>query len=214
MKHNLWRHVLVLVLGATFWTSRSAAAQTREFLTGSEIDLVREAQEPNDRLKLYIQFARARLDEIDKELAATGKAAKPLEERGDRIHDMLYEYGKIVDAIDDLSDLAHTQKILMRKGLDYVVHAEPDMLKRLQAIEEKNPPDREAYRFVLGEAIESTESSLEEMKKVLAKLPTDKKLEKDIEKERKQEEKDQKEQKDRKKPNLPPSTSGSPPDQQ
>ncbi len=171
----------------------AGAAQAREFLTDSEVNQIREAQEPNDRMKLYVQFARTRLDAVEKELAAV-KPAKP-EERGDRIHDMLYEYGKILDAIDDLSDLAKTQKILMRKGLDYVVHAEPEMLKRLQAVEDKNQADRETYRFVLSEAIEGTESSLEEMKKILAKTPTDKKLEKDIEKERKQE------QKDAKKPN-------------
>jgi acyl transferase domain-containing protein len=137
------------------------------------------------------------MDGIEKELAATGKSAKSTEERGTRIHDFLYEYGKILDAIDDLSDQAKTQRVAMRKGVAFVVHAEPELLKRLQAIEEKNPPDREAYRFVLTEAIESTESSLEEIRKILGKLPTDKKLEKEIEAEQKQDEQD------RKKPNPP-----------
>jgi hypothetical protein len=80
----------------------------------------------------------------------------------------------------------------MRKGVAFAVHAEPEMLKRLQAIDDKNPPDREAYRFVLSEAIESTESSLEEMKKLLGKIPTDKKLEKEIEAEQKQDDEDRK----------------------
>jgi hypothetical protein len=194
-----WLLALFLLLcGAALAPSRripppdSLVAQTREFLTESEIDQVREAQEGNDRMKLYILFARARLDGIEKELAATGKAAKPLEERGARIHDLLYEYGKILDAVDDLSDIAKTQKVAMRKGVAFVAHNEPELLKRLQAIDEKNPPDREAYRFVLNEAIESTEASLDEIRKTLGKLPTDKKLEKEIEAEQKQDEQDRK----------------------
>jgi septal ring factor EnvC (AmiA/AmiB activator) len=182
-----------LLLGfSLLFCGAALVAQTREFLTDNEIDQVREAQEGNDRMKLYIQFARARLDGIEKELAATGQAAKPLEERGARIHDLLHEYGKILDAIDDLSDVAQTQKVAMRKGVAFVARNEPELLKRLQAIEEKNPPDREAYRFVLTEAIEGTQSSLEEIKKLLGKLPTDKKLEKEIEAEQKQDELDRK----------------------
>jgi hypothetical protein len=182
-----WLLTLSLLLGGA-----ALAGQAREFLTDYEIDQVREAQEGNDRMKLYIQFARARMDGIEKELAATGKAAKPLEERGARIHDLLYEYGKILDAIDDLSDIAQNQKVAMRKGVAFVAHNEPELLKRLKAIDERNPPDREAYRFVLNEAIESTESSLEEIKKLLGKLPTDKKLEKEIEADQKQDDEDRK----------------------
>jgi len=197
---NPTRRVL-LGLCLVFWGG-ALAAQAREFLTDNEIGQVREAQEANDRMKLYVLFARARLDGIEKELAAT-KTAKPPQERGDRIHDLLYEYGKIMDAVDDLSDLAQTQRVAMRKGVAFVVHAEPELLKRLQAIEENNPPDRQAYRFVLSEAIEGTESSLEEMKKLLGKLPTDKKLEKEIEAEQKQDEQDRKKPPP-KPPNPPP----------
>jgi hypothetical protein len=196
----------LLLLGLCLFCGAWLAAQTREFLTDREIDQVREAQEGNDRMKLYVQFARARLDGIEKELTATGKAAKPLEERGARIHDLLYEYGKILDAIDDLSDLWKTQRIMVRKGVSFVVHAEPELLKRLQAIDESNPPDREAYRFVLNEAIEGTESSLEETKKILGKLPTDKKMEKEIEADQKQDDQDRK-----KTPPKPPNPPPNPP---
>jgi hypothetical protein len=182
LRNILFAAGLVLVATTGF-------AQAKEFLTGPEVEQVREAQEPSDRLKLYAIFAKDRLDRIDKELA--GKAS---DERGAAIHDLLYEYQRIIDALDDLADLAGVKRALVRKGLDAVVRAEPDFLKRLQALEEQNPTDRETYRFALTEAIDSTTSSLEDSKKLLAKQPAPSKRELEKEaKERAEEEKFEKE---------------------
>jgi len=179
----------ILLSAAIVLLAVRGSAQRKEFLTDSEIEQVREAQEPNDRLKLYALFARNRLDRIDKEMA--GKAS---DERGAAIHDLLYEYQQIIDALDDLADLAGVKRDLVRKGLDAVVRAEPEFLKRLQAIEEQNPSDRETYRFALNEAIDSTTSSLEDSKKLLAKQPAPSKRELEKEaKERAEEEKYEKE---------------------
>lgn len=155
----------------------AAPAQQREFLSESEIDQVREAQEPADRIKLYVQFAKDRLDALDKQLAQEST------QRAGAVHDALYEYDRIVDSIGDTVDSAAAKHALVRKGLAVAVKEMPEFLKRLRAVETKNPKDIEEYRFILEEAIETTQSSLEDFKAELAKLPLDRKEERKMEKE-------------------------------
>ena len=80
-----------------------ATAQRREFLTDGETEAIREAQDPNERLKLYTDFAHQRLWLVEKALA--GSEA----DRAQQIHTTLSEYNRILEAIDANVDQALTQ---------------------------------------------------------------------------------------------------------
>lgn len=131
------------------------AAQQRDFLTPDEADQLRQVQEPNDRLKLYAKWALLRLDEIEQTIAG-GKAG-----RATFIHDLLEDYSHIIEASDSVADDALRRKLAIDVGIAAVSATEKDMLARLEKIRDAKPKDVARYEFVLREAIDTTQDSLE-----------------------------------------------------
>ena len=142
------RWLAVLLLAAA-----GCAAQNRDFLSADETDQVREAQEPNQRLKLYLKFAKQRLDLVD-QLLGREKAG-----RSAMIHDTLEDYTHLIEAIDTVADDALKRKVAIDEGMAAVAAAEKEMAARLKKIEEAHPKDLARYDFALKNAIETTQDS-------------------------------------------------------
>jgi hypothetical protein len=127
----------------------------KDFLTTNEVEQVREAQEPNTRLKLNVLFARQRLDQLQK-LMEKDKKGRSL-----GVRDLLNEYAGIVDAMDAVSDDALKHSVDIGLGKVAVRDAERKFLTQLEKIQTNRPADLEQYAIELKEAIETTNDSLE-----------------------------------------------------
>jgi hypothetical protein len=132
-----------------------APGQDRDFLTADEADQVREAQEPNLRLKLYLKFAQDRV-ELLKQLLAAEKPGRTV-----LIHDTLEDYTHIIEAIDTVADDALKRKLNIAEGMKLTADAEKEMLAELRKLNEKPAKDSARYEFAMQQALETTQDSTE-----------------------------------------------------
>lgn len=146
----------VFCLFALVWLLPAlVVAQDRDFLTPNEVDQVRQAQDPNDRLTLYIHFARQRMDLVEQYLS------KDKPGRSIFIHNALDDYNNIIDAIDSVADDALRHNRPIDKGMVAVAGSEKEFLDKLNKIQDSQPKDLDRYQFVLSQAIDATSDSHE-----------------------------------------------------
>ncbi len=130
-----------------------SAQEDRDFLSPNEVQQVREAQDPNDRLVLYVHFAKQRMDLLQQYIA------KEKPGRSIFIHNALEDYSRIIEAIDSVSDDALRHNRPIDKGTLAVLEAEKDFIAQLSKIQDSQPKDLDRYSFVLQTAIDTTSDS-------------------------------------------------------
>ena len=140
---------------ATLIASSACLAQERDFLTPDEADQIREIQEPNKRLAIYLKFAQLRMEMLKQSLAST----KP--GRSIFIHDTLEDLTRVIEAIDTVSDDAIRRKVDIDLGLAQVIQAERAIADELKKVIDAPPKDYARYKFTIEQAMETLNDSTE-----------------------------------------------------
>jgi len=145
-----------------------AAAQRRnDPLTPLEIDQLRDAAQDADiRLKLYVTFARARLDALDK-ARAEAKAA----DRGQVTHDRLQDFLDLYDELDDNINTFVDRKADLRKVLKVILDADNEFQAKLRALKQAataSPEEIKQYDFLLANALDTLDSATQDHRQLLS----------------------------------------------
>src|SRR5215467_13801168 len=147
--------------------SASEAQRRRDPLTQSEIDQIRDTSwEPKQRLPLYVQFARARLVTLEQV-----RSDPKTKDRAQQTHDLLDDFQRLYDELNDNIDTYVDRKDDIRKPLKIVIDADTEFQAKLRALKDAaDVPRAEAqqYEFVLNNAIETVDASTEDHRKLMA----------------------------------------------
>lgn len=149
MKH-LWLLIAALGLGLA---AGSVCAQQPDYLTPEEVEKVRDAQEPNKRVALFLEFAAGRLLLFEKALAgAPGQEPVRPYQLKDMLNDFIRAVDDSADALDTAlnrggADLRKTRVLLIKDGAEF--------LARLERAQKTEPGASEDLRYDLEDAVEA-----------------------------------------------------------
>lgn len=158
---------LVMLAGSLMGGSPALAQRHRDPLTQPEIDQIRDASwEPRDRLKLYVDFSRARLVALE-QMRSDPKAKNRPQQTHDKLDDFLLLYDELNDNIDTYVE----RKDDIRKPLKVIIDADNEFQAKLRALKDAAdvPPEEfHEYEFVLTNVLDTVDTAADDHKKLLA----------------------------------------------
>jgi hypothetical protein len=180
--------VLVLLLAPSPWLR----AQTGATLSEAEETSVREAQDPGERIVVYLGFLQARLDRFE---AYRKKPASGPYDYGAYLDDVLLEYLALNDELKNWIQYQYRENRDMRRGLRALLERGPQQLVALRQIQQS--PDAHAPRYAdslrdsidqLSDTLDGATRALADQEKKFAQMKLDEKAELKMAKERAKEE--------------------------
>jgi hypothetical protein len=154
--------VLALSLLSPVWAQRR-----NDPLNDLEQDQLRDAaQDPGERLKLYIQFARARLASLEQM-----RADPKVTDRAQQTHDRLQDFLDVYDELNDNIDTFVERKADIRKPLKAVIDADTEFQARLRALKtsaDTNKDEAKQYDFLLANVLDAIDTGVQDHRQLLS----------------------------------------------
>jgi len=168
------------------------AAQTGVQLNPQEEDKLREAQEPGQRIVVYLDFLQERLERFD---SYRHRPVDPKYDQAGYLEDVISEYIALDEEMKNWIDYQYEHNGDMRSGLKALIERGPRQLVTLRAIQGSPDPYSKQYGDSLRDAIDQLNDAIDGATKGLAdqekkfgELKKQEQEEKRISKERRKEE--------------------------
>lgn len=163
--------LLALLAFPSILGTRAAAfqSQKKDYLTDVEADKIREAYEPAERIKLFIDFADDRLKKFQYEL---GRQV-PERRRVEILNNLMNAYAGCVDDAADQIGIARERQSDIRVALKMMKAKTKDFLETLERLE-KTGSQLPTYKDTLDDAVDATKDAIadiEQAEKDLSEPP-------------------------------------------
>jgi hypothetical protein len=130
-------------------------SQRKDYLTEIEADKIREAFEPADRIKLFVEFADDRLKKFQYEL----NRQVPDRRRVEMLNNLMNGYAGCVDDAADQIGIARERQADIRAALKLMKAKTKEFLEVLQKLEEGGR-DLATYKDTLDDAVDATKDAI------------------------------------------------------
>ncbi|MGH9864724.1 MAG: hypothetical protein ACRD4H_04845, partial [Candidatus Acidiferrales bacterium] len=148
---------LLACLAASAACVRVARAQDKpDFLSPAEADKIREAQNPNERVKLFLDFAADRLKKLQYEL----QLKSPQMHKDEILNGLLSGYAGCIDEAANRIQEGRETNPTMRAAIKDMQKRGKEYLEALRKIESAGGPELTTLKETLDDAIEGTQDAL------------------------------------------------------
>jgi hypothetical protein len=141
----------------------------KDYLSSLEADKIRDAETPNEKIKLFLQFADDRLKKFQYELDHPSQTR-----HAEMLNFLMNSYIGCVDDAADLMQEGIEKQQNIRVGVDLMFTKAKEFLETLKKIS-ADAKEIEIYKFNLDDAITGTQDAIndaEKAKKNVAPAPT------------------------------------------
>ena len=147
-----------LVYASLAFTVMPARAQRpdKDYLSDIEADKIRDAETPNERVKLFLTFADDRLKKFQYELEHPSP-----NKHTEMLNYLVNSYSGCVDDAADIIEVSLAKQENIRQGVDMMAAKAKEFLVILQKYA-KEGPDLQLYKDNLDDAIDGTQDALNE----------------------------------------------------
>ena len=149
----------LLLLGMFSAGAARAQRPEKDYLSDVEADKIRDAETPNERVKLFITFAEDRLKKFQYELDHPSPA-----KHAEMLNYLMNSYGGCVDDAADIIQVSLSKQENIRQGIDLMASKAKEFLDILQKYAASGP-DLQVYKENLDDAIEGTQDALNDAEK-------------------------------------------------
>ncbi len=151
---------VLFLLTTPMWAQRR-----HDPLNDKEIDQLREtAQEPDQRMKLYVGFAKARMEMIEH----MRTDPKLMGENYSEMRGLLEDLATLVDETDDNLDQYNSRSDDLRKPLKLIVQMDSEFQVKLEELKRTSTPEQlRSYGFALESAMDSVNESADSARAML-----------------------------------------------
>ena len=160
--------LLTLILGIVVMAGGGPGLRAQgkgDFLTEEEEDKVREAQDPSDRIKLYLEIEQIRLDRFE---TFRANPAESKYDNGGFLDHLLGQYVSVTDELKNWIEDQYDRNGDMRAGLHALLDAGPKQLEQLRRIQQTPDAYAADYKISLKDAIDDLTDTLDGGTKALA----------------------------------------------